>query len=480
MRHMRTLTLVPPIVSLLAVAFTLPLSAREYVLRLPVTAAQAEAENDLVLASAQPWGWAEVTYDSDSNSLSYFITYEGLTGTLNAAHFHGPAEWGEPAGVLVPISDLSSPMEGTATLTEYQEMLLLTGRMYVNLHTTVNPGGEIRGQTIDPGRFLTWSIPLTPDQEVPAPDLGSSSPTGRAFVILDTQFNTLVWQINYEDLTGPATAAHFHGPAVAGQTAPPIIPLTSTEDGAWNRQIISDEQEGMLMLDLRYLNIHTAMNPSGEIRGNIVHDPTAPSYGRTLSTWEEPGTVEIGQSMPNGYYIAHYDMESRTLHYWLEWAGTTGAVTAAHFHGPAEIRQAAGILVPITDIESPSIGSAELTEEQEQILLRGMMYVNLHTSVNPGGELRSQVYPRTWDAAYAYEGDGRGYYSSDWFGPFWGGSLPWVYSYMLGSWAWTVSPSPENMNLWVPDAGWIWTSSFAFPMYYSYEDEEWLMFDIAE
>ena len=65
------------------------------------------------------------------------------------AHFHGPADKGVNAGVVVPFAPpITSPYHGTATLTDAQIQDLEAGKWYVNVHTAANPGGEIRGQVM--------------------------------------------------------------------------------------------------------------------------------------------------------------------------------------------------------------------------------------------------------------------------------------------------------------------------------------------
>ena len=93
-------------------------------------------------------GTAELTYNPTSKELTWTITFEGLTGPVVAAHFHGPAASGANAGVALPIAQgaLTSPATGKATLTDAQAADLTAGRWYVNLHTAANKGGEIRGQ----------------------------------------------------------------------------------------------------------------------------------------------------------------------------------------------------------------------------------------------------------------------------------------------------------------------------------------------
>lgn len=92
-------------------------------------------------------GTADVTFDTTSKMLTWKVAYSGLTGPATAGHFHGPAEPGKNAGVAVPFTNVAtSPVEGSATLTDAQAADLMAGKYYVNVHTAANPGGEIRGQ----------------------------------------------------------------------------------------------------------------------------------------------------------------------------------------------------------------------------------------------------------------------------------------------------------------------------------------------
>ncbi len=92
-------------------------------------------------------GSVEATVDTAAKTLTYTMTYANLTGPATAAHFHGPADPGANAGVLIPISPpLASPIKGTAPLTDAQVADFTQGKVYANVHTAANPGGEIRGQ----------------------------------------------------------------------------------------------------------------------------------------------------------------------------------------------------------------------------------------------------------------------------------------------------------------------------------------------
>ena len=91
-------------------------------------------------------GSVTLTLDTATKKLSWSGTITGLSANPTAAHFHGPAEAGKNAGVIVPIGNPGAKLEGSAELTDAQMGDLLAGRVYVNVHTAAHPGGELRGQ----------------------------------------------------------------------------------------------------------------------------------------------------------------------------------------------------------------------------------------------------------------------------------------------------------------------------------------------
>lgn len=93
-------------------------------------------------------GTAEIQFNSNTNALSWKVTYSGLSGPLTGAHIHGPAASGANAGVVVPFTGNlnAQPIQGQATITPAQFGDLAAGLWYVNLHTARSPDGEIRGQ----------------------------------------------------------------------------------------------------------------------------------------------------------------------------------------------------------------------------------------------------------------------------------------------------------------------------------------------
>ncbi len=87
---------------------------------------------------------------------------------------------------------------------------------------------------------------------------------------LDTTTKMLRYTVTYSDLTGPATAAHIHGPAAPGVNAGVAVPLTNSASPMTGTATLTDAQIADLMAGKYYANVHTATNPGGEIRGQIT------------------------------------------------------------------------------------------------------------------------------------------------------------------------------------------------------------------
>ncbi len=96
-----------------------------------------------------------------------------------------------------------------------------------------------------------------------------SSGTGTLTATYDTTSKKLAWKGNYSGLTGPATAAHFHegDPGKNGGVVVPINPPTSPFEGS---ATLTDAQAAQLLAGKWYVNVHTAANKGGEIRGQVT------------------------------------------------------------------------------------------------------------------------------------------------------------------------------------------------------------------
>jgi hypothetical protein len=127
-----------------------------------------------------------------------------------------------------------------------------------------------------------------------------------------------------------------------------------------------------------------AAAPSAAVAASDVRFVSANLSGAN----EVPAVV----SSATGTVDARLNMQTAVLSWTVSFAGMSGDVTGAHFHGPASAGESAGVVVPVTgSTASPIKGEATLTAAQMADLNGGKWYFNLHTAANPNGEIRGQV-----------------------------------------------------------------------------------------
>ncbi|WP_316161919.1 CHRD domain-containing protein [Bradyrhizobium sp. SZCCHNRI20481] len=130
--------------ALLAVAWVgaAPIARAETV----ILKSDLKAANEVPPNASAASGAAEASFDTATKTLSWKVTFSGLSGPPIGAHFHGPSEPGKNAGIVLPFKSPEPPITGSAVITDAQAADLLAGKWYANVHTQANPGGEIRGQ----------------------------------------------------------------------------------------------------------------------------------------------------------------------------------------------------------------------------------------------------------------------------------------------------------------------------------------------
>lgn len=116
--------------------------------------------------------------------------------------------------------------------------------------------------------LVTLTTQLRAGNEVPP---NASQASGVVDALFDKNTSLLRWKVSFSGLSGPATAAHFHGPAAMGMNAGVALawpqPITSPMEG---RATLTSEQAADLLAGRWYANIHTAVYPGGEVRGQMM------------------------------------------------------------------------------------------------------------------------------------------------------------------------------------------------------------------
>jgi hypothetical protein len=260
----------------------------------PLSGAQ---EVPAVATTATGQGTAVIS--ADGSTITYIVTYSGLSGSVNAAHIHTGAA-GVSGGVILPLTAGPSPMTGTLTAANFVASGSVTtfaqavaairaGTTYFNLHTTANPGGEIRGQILAAGD--AYFAALSGAQEAPAVS-GAGSGTGLAVISADA--STVTYLVRYSGLSGSVNAAHIHTGA-AGVSGGVILPLvagpspmtgslTAANFAASGPVTSFAEAIAAIRAGTTYFNLHTTANPGGEIRGQIGVTVAAPAPSATPTT----------------------------------------------------------------------------------------------------------------------------------------------------------------------------------------------------
>ena len=114
---------------------------------------------------------------------------------------------------------------------------------------------------------VMYKATLSAMEEVPPT---TSKGTGMVDVTYDTTTRKASWKGSWSDLTGPATGAHFHGPAEKGKNAGVAVAIDAKASPFEGSAILTDRQAEDLMAGMLYVNVHTASNANGEIRGQVV------------------------------------------------------------------------------------------------------------------------------------------------------------------------------------------------------------------
>ncbi|GAC1337755.1 MAG: CHRD domain-containing protein [Beijerinckiaceae bacterium] len=114
---------------------------------------------------------------------------------------------------------------------------------------------------------MMYKATLAASQEVPPVN---SKGTGNVDATYDSSTKKLSWKGSYSGLSGPATGAHFHGPAEAGKNAGVAVPADAAKSPFEGSATLTDAQAADLTSGKWYFNIHTAENKGGEIRGQVT------------------------------------------------------------------------------------------------------------------------------------------------------------------------------------------------------------------
>ncbi|MCF3648310.1 CHRD domain-containing protein [Synoicihabitans lomoniglobus] len=288
------------------------------IITLPATAARIRLSANLDAAQETPasastaTGMAEMWYDTATNTFNLTVNVTGMANLVTGSHLH-EAPAGSSGGVVTGLGaetvytrngdDLSASFSGLSYGGD--PATLLAGGAYVNIHSAIFPGGEIRGQLwADPVQL--WAK-LSPEQETATVESDAYGAAQMTLYPVTGKFELIVFAYNF---TNTFAASHIHEGAV-GTNGGVVNGLGGAADynqnGNTYSQVWNDvDYAGDMMTLLNggaYINIHSDVHAGGEIRGQLW----ASEAGRTashLSNVSSRGAVGAGDaSLVVGFVI---------------------------------------------------------------------------------------------------------------------------------------------------------------------------------
>ncbi|MEX0719497.1 MAG: CHRD domain-containing protein [Balneolaceae bacterium] len=327
-------------------------------------------------------------------------SFSGLSDTYTASHIH-TALTGSNGGVTFELTpslgdDETSGVyiaeENKFELNSEESTSLWNREFYINVHTSTNPGGEIRGQ-ITPPVTAAFFASLSGSAENPSLDV-----SGSGGLTIELFEDSLFASGSFSGLESDYTDSHIHtghtgtnGGVLFGLTVETEDNITGSYSSSDNRFELSAEERDLLLLRGMYANVHTSDNPGGELRGQVSGEAT--SYFRTNMNGHHENDPILETSAFGGVDI--------------EISGTRAVVSGSfnqlsdeysgsHIH-EATVSANGDVEVPLEpSVTGDTAGVFEanfyiLTESQLDALYDENMYVNVHSSSNPGGEIRGQL-----------------------------------------------------------------------------------------
>ncbi len=362
-----------------------------------LVASRLLGSNEVPAVVTDAIGVATVTFNNAYTEATLNVTVSNLSSSFTGLHIHNGVS-GENGPVLFNFTSNFAANRITATFAVSKEDVaaMIDGKYYVNVHTSNNPNGELRGQ-LALESSETFSTILSGSEQVPAVN---TQALGIASAIYTANTNVLELNILATKLSGPITGFHLHQ-GVAGSAGPVVQNLEQFVKG---NTVIVKLKAGDYIAALRnggiYVNIHTEAYPNGEIRGQLT-----PVKGIYFDTWMS-GNQEVPAVTNDviGLAIGTISADLTAMSYAMVVDNPTGPFVAAHIH-KAGLGQGGGVVLGLDDDIAGQFLSNEgiaITPEFLGDYLAGDLYFNVHTAASPNGEVRGQIYRVARDG-YVYD-----------------------------------------------------------------------------
>ncbi|XP_065845371.1 uncharacterized protein [Oscarella lobularis] len=355
-----------------------------------------------------------------SNRAWFGMDIAGIPGELQSVIIDSSAAFAAETKELIDFKKTPGHVMGVFELTQNQWTALTKGGLRITVSFT---DSSVQLQ----GTFEEAMIAMLANEFETPPSPKAPNSVGTASLVF-TRNGYLNVNITITGVNSEVTKAHIHGPGRQMQTGPLLFDLSShimkigDSDAHVSASVHFDSQSSMSMRYLwenrLYINIHTVLAPTGELRnqiskpgkwhceGSAININQCFASNLTVNQSQATHPVKIsggGIPTPSGVAGTYIDRLG-DLHYSLALSDISKAsITGAHIHGPAPYGATGGALHVINhDDFTPKAGERDhvielngvwydLTDVQKSFAKNGELYFNIHTEDNPDGVLRAQL-----------------------------------------------------------------------------------------
>lgn len=394
---------------------------------------------------------------SGSVDFNVSVRFPGAV-TVSGLHIH-KAPVGVSGPILIPTDVRSEAVDSTGrstllkqvqfpadsgepSLNTLRDLLNNPSDFYVNLHTTDNPGGVMRGQLLGAQMTVLMGLQSPANETPPLTGLTSSGiSTVTVFRAINSSGNlaaaTVIFHLEYTGFVPGTTFTGFHIHKGLAGVAGPVTINTGIGSGAAS-VAASDSGTGVLgdytvvvspadasfaaeadtingLFDNPngfYINTHTSVNPGGEVRSQLHATDKATLQVALSPANETPpvtGLTASGTTAVTVYTVRNADgnIVAGTIIFDVNYRGFPANVSITGLHIHQEQAGKAGPIRFPTDVGKPAVTSATgsgniyksvtvatadaLTALNALVQDPSGFYENLHTTDNPGGAIRSQL-----------------------------------------------------------------------------------------
>lgn len=332
-------------------------------------------------------GAGYVVINNNASSIDYKFTAAGLSSDVLKLSFH-VGELGETGPEIDSYNVQGSTITGSWTgFGDSVITHMIRNRFYFKLSTAEYPDGELRANLFRHGEVM-FRISLEGTQIVPALDV---SAIGTGWGVISSNFSKLFYDITYANLSSPVTSINF-GSADVGSNGDSLYSLSfdgNKASGTWD--FFTDNRLQLIFKHKLYVIINTLNYPNGEIRGQLEF---VRGLGFTTSLngmGHIPATPSSAQG--TGWFIYNsFDTDTDTAFYQYTIAGLSSPFAAAYFHSGGYNENGPAV-EPIPFVDSTINSAWHITDPNLlAALMRGKIYVDVHSSDYFNGEIRGQVY----------------------------------------------------------------------------------------